>query len=364
MSNLTIGSRLDGLDVLRAAAALSVFAGHFYVLTESQYDLHYIPFVLRSFFVHGPIGVDLFYVLSGFFIGTAVMKSSFEPIGYCTRRLRRIVPAYYFSILVTIVLIAPYFVVSIEGLKHTALHLLFAHNLTPFAHGSINGAYWTLGVEMQFYIMLLVFSGFVRARGGKFVFFIISLFVISLVWRLIGFEFFRSTNRFYFSTQLPGSLDRFAVGLIIARFVSAGYPFWDKHVSIKNIICFVAALSPLIIAYGLAVMDHASWWNSLLGFVSVGLFLSIMFGVLVVGVITTFNNKFARVLCRVCGLAYLGKISYSFYLYHIPVILSLKPILPLYVSDFFLQLSLTFLCVFAISSASYHLVEARWHVVK
>lgn len=364
MSNLTISSRLDGLDVLRAAAALSVFAGHFYVLTESHYDLLFLPLVLRSFFVHGPIGVDLFYVLSGFFIGSAVMKSSFEPIGYCTRRLRRIVPAYYFSILILIVLVAPYFIISADGLKHTLLHLLFVHNITPFAHGSINGAYWTLGVEMQFYIMLLVFSGFVRARGRKFIVFIVSLFVVSLIWRIVGFEFFKSTNRFYFSTQLPGSLDRFAVGLIIARLVGAGFPFWDKHITIKKIIWFAAALSPLIIAYGLAVMDHASWWNSLLGFVSIGLFLSIMFGLLVVGVITTFNNEFARNICRVCGLAYLGKISYSFYLYHIPVILSLKPFLPIYVSDFFSQLSLTFLCVLAISSASYHLVEARWHVVK
>lgn len=257
----------------------------------------------------------------------------------------------------------PYFVVSPDGIKHLVLHLLFLHNLTPFAHGSINGVYWTLGVEMQFYLLLIVLSRFVKDRGGRFIVMVCLFFLISAIWRFIGFSYHESTNRFYFSTQLLGSLDRFAVGLIIARVVT-GDSIWVKNIMTLTIVRVLAVLIPVIVAYSLSVMDKYSGWESLPGFVLFGWWLSIMFGILTFGIISFLGNRIAQIINRASGLAYLGKISYIFYLYHIPVILAMKPVLSSYVGNFFSQLALVFGCVLAISMASYHLVEAKWHAVR
>ncbi len=102
----------------------------------------------------------------------------------------------------------------------------------------------------------------------------------------------------------------------------------------------------------------------MIGFALFGVFISIMFGVLVVGVISAFGGMTSLIIGRFSGLAYIGKVSYSFYLYHIPVILAMKPVVASYVVGFFSQFVLVLVCVLLMASASFHVVEARWHSVK
>ena len=121
-------NRLKSLDALRAIAALLVF---FYHLEE----LSLAPWT--PFLSWGWIGVDLFFLLSGFFIGLNVLGSrNWSFSSFIFRRFKRIAPAYYFSILVIVCLSAGYFVVSLNGWQHIAAHLLFLHSYSSGTHGS------------------------------------------------------------------------------------------------------------------------------------------------------------------------------------------------------------------------------------
>ncbi len=143
-------SRLNGLDTLRAIAIVSVMIYHL------QDDL---PHTLEPIAKLGWMGVDLFFVLSGFLIGTQLLKPYAQggTLGFkefYTRRAYRILPAY-----LTVLLL--YFVVpawrEAPGLAPAWKFLTFTWNLLlnfpaerAFSHA------WSLCVEEHFYLLLPV----------------------------------------------------------------------------------------------------------------------------------------------------------------------------------------------------------------
>ena len=160
---------LGSLDGLRGLAALAVFGVHF----NQAAHLHGTagPFDLDRFLTNGNTGVALFFVLSGFLLSIPFWRALQEPAkpvdtkAYAIRRLARIVPAYYACLFI---------IISAKGLfgswpnaNDLLSHLLFLHNLKDYNILSINPPFWTLAVEMQFYLLLpLLFLGLRRLPSG------------------------------------------------------------------------------------------------------------------------------------------------------------------------------------------------------
>jgi peptidoglycan/LPS O-acetylase OafA/YrhL len=106
----------------------------------------------------GWIGVDMFFVISGFVIGLSALQG-YDREGppfraaFARRRIARIVPLYVLTCLIFLLPVDP----SLLGLPlrqlalHLGSHALFLHNLSPATHGSINGPNWSVALEMQFY---------------------------------------------------------------------------------------------------------------------------------------------------------------------------------------------------------------------
>lgn len=158
---------IDALDGLRGLAVTEVVALHmlqanthvgFAVIDATQHAWE----VLRS-------GVELFFVLSGFLLflpfAKAAVSGGYPPSvrKYFRRRALRIAPAYLAALVLFIVLINPAIEAHEPGLLDVILHVFFLHSLLQSTNASINAPFWTMAVEVQFYVVLPVLAWWLRA---------------------------------------------------------------------------------------------------------------------------------------------------------------------------------------------------------
>lgn len=158
---------LRGLDGLRALACLAVFGVHFQQATGVTGRWGFVD--IGQLLENGNTGVALFFVLSGFLLALPLWnRASVNPLadvlhGYAGKRLARILPAYYLC-LTALVLIKRHWQGS-SGLQSTVLHYLCLQNYSPTAFYSISSQFWTVAVQMQFYLVFaLIVWGMARAR--------------------------------------------------------------------------------------------------------------------------------------------------------------------------------------------------------
>jgi peptidoglycan/LPS O-acetylase OafA/YrhL len=143
------------LDGIRALAIGLVLVTHLFdnVAIVPQSFLSALPLPLRVIVAHGWLGVDLFFVLSGFLITGILLKAKGEP-GYFRdfyiRRVLRILPLYYLVVLV---------LTTVYGYREYATFWNFALGLSANLSGLVDasvppgaGPMWSLGVEEQFYL--------------------------------------------------------------------------------------------------------------------------------------------------------------------------------------------------------------------
>ena len=143
------------LDLLRCTAIGLVLARHGHrqwVETTGAAPTHWTDHVL----LNGWIGVDLFFVLSGYLIARMLLRHDPAKLArrvpaYIARRLLRIAPAYYAVLLATVSGVFPLYALSLEDLGwRLAYHALM---LQDYLASDINPVFWSLAVEVKFYLL-------------------------------------------------------------------------------------------------------------------------------------------------------------------------------------------------------------------
>ena len=203
--------RVPGLDVLRALAVTLVFLSHVWELDQGSP----LDWVLTK---SGFLGVDLFFVLSGFLI-TALLLQEQHDTGrirfgrFYLRRALRLLPALLFFFAVYLVYARyndwPPFdrpQDALASIQATSLYYMNWRVLwTPLLTADL-AAMWSLSIEEQFYLVWPVLvAGYLgyRQRAGTVVTFLAMAFAAVTVWRIVvyyryGWEaaYLRTDTRF------------------------------------------------------------------------------------------------------------------------------------------------------------------------
>ncbi|MFH8725936.1 acyltransferase family protein [Streptomyces termitum] len=148
------GNRLYVLDGLRLFAALIVVFYHYVALAKPWgHSTATIFPTAHKFAQFGWLGVEIFFLISGFVICMSVWGRSVGD--FAVSRLSRLFPAYWVGILLTALVVKTWPVISsLEGWSSviTNLTMLQGGNNTP----PVDQVYWTLFVELKFYLLMAV----------------------------------------------------------------------------------------------------------------------------------------------------------------------------------------------------------------
>jgi peptidoglycan/LPS O-acetylase OafA/YrhL len=296
----------EDIDWLRAIAVLAVVAFHFEA-----------PAVFGGF-----VGVDIFFVISGFLI-TGIIQSelesgSFSFARFYERRVRRLLPALYAMVALTAIPSFHYLLTSErqEFFRSIAAVVTFTSNFFfwfqtgYFDHAAVEKPLlhtWSLAVEEQFYLALpLLLWGFSRVtRGGRILLPIIlaalalASFVLS-VWLINSYS---SANAFFMS---PPRAWEFLIGGVIA---TPGFPVL-RHALAQQIVRGVALVVIAIPIFSLRQGPGFPGFNALAPCIGAAMFL--WSGI---GVPSQARGRYSPLNV----VQFFGQISYSLYLWHWPL---------------------------------------------
>ena len=322
----------------------------------------------------GFIGVDVFFVVSGYVITSSLIREStgaetikLQLQNFYIRRAKRLIPAL--GALIFGVMIASYFVESSWGeQQRTALsgiastfsfaniwyaldssgYFSLAAKTNPLLH------IWSLSVEEQFYIVfpILVLVLLRKSRNfyqTKFALLIIAFisFVLSILlsYGLQPFESFARAQQFAFYIPFTRTWE-FLAGVLIALPISKGWAIFDRSAAIRS-LQILGVIGILFSSF--FIQD----WGVFPGF---SVLIPVVSTVVLIWAGSLNSEGLITRCCSNSWLVFVGNISYSWYLWHWPFIVLAQRIWPN--TPFVRELA-------AISSLlpallSYQFIESRW----
>jgi peptidoglycan/LPS O-acetylase OafA/YrhL len=321
LPNTAARPRVHGLDTLRSAAIVLVFMYHYMVFVS-----HDATFGWAS--TAGWVGVDLFFVLSGYLIGNQLFagvasgRTLSLPLFY-VRRLLRTLPNYY-------VVLALYFLFPLVmgGTQPPPLwkFLSFTQNyqLTPgtaFSHA------WSLCIEEQFYLLLPA-SVLLAARFGRSIrlawlllgaLMLAGVVLRTVLWlkygRIAGGAIDHYYPNVYYSSFCRG--DEFLPGVAVALLKNFHRDLWQRLMRHGQAILAVGLAATALLACLLVNFYYIE--NYGYGYFMSGFGYSLIALCFAVLVLAALSPASLLHRCRVPGASHLALWSYAIYLSHKPL---------------------------------------------
>ena len=314
---------IKGLDGLRAVAILLVMFGHISSSlnwpVESAFQK---PFNLLTNM--GWVGVQLFFVLSGFLITQILIKDRAKPNyfkNFYIRRSLRIFPIYYVTLLFFLVLI-PLTVGTPEWLgKSVDDQLWFWTYLQnwnrPFSqHGALSPL-WSLAIEEQYYLVwpLLVFMFQNKTLKVICFFMILSapifrFFLFNYLPDYIEGENIGKATAYNFTIA---RWDAIAIGSLIGIFVKEG-----KTKVLQLIARYGIIILSIIILTQIALLSNFTSVASGIGLLNQTT-AALFFGCVIIIIYSSEASSISLRALEFAPMKSIGKISYSMYLFHLPL---------------------------------------------
>lgn len=395
------------LDGIRAIACLTVIFFHLNYFARSTTIWHPIQDLgsfVGAIMLGGQAGVILFFVLSGFLLfmpyARALLFDADWPSMrlFYLRRAFRIIPAYYLSLVLMILFIHPEYIHS-QYWKDDALFLIFFMD-APATYQKINGPFWTLAVEAQFYMLLpllaLGIAWLVRRGAMRRRLYLLGLCLGALVaWGLLS-RLFGSYYLAHPSETLPGLprsilnklliviygntgkfLEVFAIGMLL----SVCYVCTKNRGYASNLVRVLRRLSPILFIVGLLLLLFIALWRFNLWYYGYTLhffdplahdfdewnylILAVAYALCMAAIL--YGEKWLQRPFAWSPLRWIGLISYSLYMWHVPLIAAFATYVilphmqgwprPIEYVVYWLWVAL---CIFPFSALFYIMIEKPW----
>lgn len=330
-------ARITYFDGLRALSVISVIFFHYKI----------------PYFSSGFLGVDLFFILSGFFISQQIYNkqviNNYNLQWFIENRLRRILPALFFISIFTYPIFylilnpvqALSYGKSLISLSFFSSNLFFLSErgyydleseIKPLLHT------WSIGVEIQIYIVFGLLAKYFHFSSKKsfsifFVIFLISILISEMISRVSTiYSFYLPFTRIW----------EMCLGYFLFFLVNKKIFIWPKKKLPSTIVLFIGlflvCISPIF-------LTKFSYHPGIITLVPICGFLII--------IICIPNIYFIKKFLESRVLSDIGLKSYSIYLIHYPLLLSLNTILSRSILNFIVYLFI----LFCLSSFSFHFVE-------
>ena len=327
--------KYNNFDLLRLLLAIIVVIVHTAELSQIEVLHHF------SRFFSSIIAVDSFFIVSGFLIFMSYENSS-SLLGYTSKRVRRIFPAYSTVIILCAFLLfflstksfADYF--SLEFIRYIISNLLTLNFIQPTLAGvfetnplqALNGALWTIKIEVAFYILVpliaLLFTKFNKIGT------LLSIYILSIIYSMVLMGFFESTN-----LQIYLKLEKQIFGQL-AFFVSGALLYYYYDFFMKN------AFYIFIVASTILLIDHF--------IINIYFLYPLALAIVVI--------YFATQLKYLGDFGRFGDLSFGLYIWHFPIV---QVFIHYHLFDnLALGLILLIFVLFSTALLSWHLIEKRF----
>jgi peptidoglycan/LPS O-acetylase OafA/YrhL len=296
------------LDGLRGIAILAVFFYHF---GGGQRSSNLVIRIWSSLADTGWMGVDLFFVLSGFLITGILFDTahkSHKVRNFYARRSLRIFPLYY-GVLFAFLLLTP--VLQLHWRAGHLLYFVYLSNMMPVftpglaspGHNMMVGHLWSLAVEEQFYLVWPFIVWWIKDRK-KLLWVCLAIMVGALLLRVI--LVYRGVGFGYIYPILPTRIDTLVCGGAAALLARGPSP---DRLPVRATL-LLSGIGALVV---LLVMRSSNIGNQVLATVGYTIFAVFFAGLVLCA---QQDRGWIAPIGRLSFLRFFGRYSYGLYMYH------------------------------------------------
>ncbi len=285
-------SRLYEIDVLRFIAAAMVMLFHYIFRGHAADNLTAVGYPsLAGVCKYGYLGVDLFFMISGFVILMTAERRSAKD--FVISRLVRLYPAFWacctFTSIMTMLMRDPRFQVT---LKQYLINLTMLSSLVGIPY--VDGVYWSLFEEIKFYLLVFIVLLLRQVRNFKY---------IAGIWLVLSLLLYAYQIKYLSFILIPEFSSYFIAG-------SAYYLVYKEGNSVYKTVLITASLMQSLMYAHSSAVHFAGYYHTQINFTVIAVLIAAFY--LVFSFITAHKTP----LLLFHKYAWLGLLTYPLYLIH------------------------------------------------